>query len=83
MTQSIVEQTTSPIKCLSTELRSPAIRKGAVNGNKVQIWNNDWISSKRLLTALDPANIVDKQMLKSLKPVIKPSEIRVFAYERY
>lgn len=54
-----------------------------VDGGKVQIWNNDWISSKQLLAALDPASVVDKQKLKSLKPVVKPAEIRVFAYERY
>jgi|ERR1017187_651480 hypothetical protein len=54
-----------------------------VNGGKVQVWNNDWISSKKLLAALDPTSIVDKRKLKSLKPVVKPAEIRVFAYERY
>jgi hypothetical protein len=54
-----------------------------VDGGKVQVWNNDWISSSKLLAALDPAGIVDKQKLKSLKPVVKPAEIRVFAYERY
>lgn len=54
-----------------------------VNGGKVQIWNNDWIASKKLLSALDPKNIVDERKLKSLKPVVRPAEIRVFAYERY
>jgi hypothetical protein len=54
-----------------------------VDGNKVQIWNNDWISTKKLLVALDPKNIVDERKLKAAKPVVKPAEIRVFAYERY
>jgi Reverse transcriptase (RNA-dependent DNA polymerase) len=54
-----------------------------VDGSNIQIWNNSWISSKDLLAALDPTDIVDKQKLKSLKPVVKPKEIRVFAYERY
>ena len=54
-----------------------------VNGVKVQVWNDDWISSKQLLAALDPTGIVDKRKLKALKPVVKPAEIRVFAYERY
>ncbi|HEV2328796.1 MAG TPA: RNA-directed DNA polymerase [Verrucomicrobiae bacterium] len=54
-----------------------------VKGGKVQIWNDDWISSKDLLTALDPKSIVDERKLKALKPVVKPAEIRVFSYERY
>ncbi|MGO9585783.1 MAG: RNA-directed DNA polymerase [Limisphaerales bacterium] len=54
-----------------------------VNGGEVQIWNNDWIASKKLLSALDPKSIVDERKLKSLKPVVRPAEIRVFAYERY
>jgi len=54
-----------------------------VNGGKVQIWNNEWIASKKLLSALEPKSIVDERKLKSLKPVVRPAEIRVFAYERY
>jgi RNA-directed DNA polymerase len=54
-----------------------------VEGQKVQIWNNDWLSSKKMLSALEPKNIVDESKLKSLKPVVKPAEIRVFAYEPY
>jgi RNA-directed DNA polymerase len=54
-----------------------------VDGSQVQIWNNDWISSKKLLAALNPKSIVDERKLKSLKPIVKPAEIRVFTYERY
>lgn len=54
-----------------------------VDGDGVRIWNNDWISSRKLLAALNPRSIVDKRKLKLLKPVVRPAEIRVFAYERY
>jgi hypothetical protein len=54
-----------------------------VDGDEVRIWNNDWISSRKLLAALDPRSIVDERKLKLLKPVVMPAEIRVFAYERY
>ncbi len=54
-----------------------------VDGGKVQIWNDDWLSSNKILSALDPKSIVDERKLKLLKPVVKPAEIRVFAYERY
>jgi len=54
-----------------------------VDGKDVRIWNNDWISSKKLLAALDSRSIVDERKLKLLKPVVKPAEIKVFAYERY
>jgi RNA-directed DNA polymerase len=54
-----------------------------LDGGKVQIWNNDWITSKKLLAVLDPRSIVDQRKLKLLKPVVKPAEIRLFAYERY
>jgi hypothetical protein len=54
-----------------------------VDGKDVNVWNNSWITSKRLLAALDPSQMVNKVKLRSLKPVIKPKEIEVFASERY
>jgi hypothetical protein len=54
-----------------------------VNGENVQLWNSDWISSKPLQRALDPTTIVDQRKLKSLKPVVAPVEIRLFFFERY
>jgi hypothetical protein len=52
-------------------------------GKPVEVWNNDWIGSEKLKKALSAANIVDKRKLKSLKYVIKPKEIEIFASERY
>ena len=52
-------------------------------GNPVAIWNNDWITSAKLKAALDPAKIVNKAKLRSLKPVVKPKEIAVFQFGGY
>jgi hypothetical protein len=54
-----------------------------VCGKVESIWNSDWISSTKLKTAVAPRNIIDRKKLKALKPVVRPVEIRIFAYERY
>jgi RNA-directed DNA polymerase len=54
-----------------------------VEGERVVIWNNSWITSKKLIAAVDPAAIVDNRKLRNIKPVIKPKEIEIFASERY
>ncbi|MBI2477773.1 MAG: reverse transcriptase, partial [Planctomycetia bacterium] len=54
-----------------------------VNGKPVDVWNNSWITSANLKAALDPSQIVDKAKLRSLKPVIFPNEIEMFASEGY
>jgi len=54
-----------------------------VKGRRVSVWNNDWITTASLKTALDSSQIVSKPKLRSLKPVIKPPEIALFATWRY
>jgi hypothetical protein len=54
-----------------------------VKGKTVEFWNNDWITSASLKAALDPAKIVNKPKLRSLKPIVKPQEIELFATEKY
>ena len=54
-----------------------------VKGDSVVLWNNDWISSAKLRVAIDPAKIVNKAELRSLKPIVRPKEIELFASERY
>lgn len=54
-----------------------------VKGDSVVLWNNDWITSATLKAAIDPAKIVNKAKLRSLKPVVRPKEIELFASERY
>lgn len=54
-----------------------------VKHRSTDIWNNKWITSPKLRTALDPLQVVNKSKLRSLKPVIKPIEIALFATSRY
>ena len=54
-----------------------------VCGQGDSIWNNEWISSTKLKTAIKSKNIIDQRKLKALKPVVLPIEVRIFAYERY
>jgi hypothetical protein len=44
------------------------------------LWNNDWISSKPLLTALGH-DIIDRDALGKLSIVVQPDEIDLFSYE--
>lgn len=54
-----------------------------VKGNPVVLWNNDWITSATLKAVIDPAKTVNKAKLRSLKPIVRPKEIELFASERY
>jgi hypothetical protein len=54
-----------------------------VKGKPSDIWNNSWITARKLKAALDPTTIVDKRKLRELKPVIKPKEIALFASDGY
>lgn len=54
-----------------------------VKSRAADIWNNDWITSTKLKAALDPSQLVSKSRLRSLKPVIKPTEIALFPASWY
>jgi RNA-directed DNA polymerase len=54
-----------------------------VRGDSMALWNNDWITSGTLKAAIAPEKIVNKAKLRSLKPIIRPKEIELFASERY
>ena len=54
-----------------------------VKGDSLDLWNNDWITSATLKAAIAPAKIVNRAKLRSLKPIVKPKEIELFASERY
>jgi hypothetical protein len=49
-----------------------------VEGAAVELWSNDWITDKALKNALDPAKIVNRTALKSLKPVVRRAEFSLF-----
>ena len=51
-----------------------------VCGEDERIWNNDWISSAKLKATLNPKNIIDREKLKSLKPIVQREEISIFSY---
>ncbi|MFZ2542493.1 MAG: RNA-directed DNA polymerase [Gallionella sp.] len=51
-----------------------------VAGENARIWNNDWISSKKLKDAVDARKIVDKEKLVKITPVISPQEVELFIY---
>jgi len=48
-----------------------------VNGDKVQLWNNDWISNQTLVQALDVTKIVISKP-EELEPVPKTEELSLF-----
>jgi RNA-directed DNA polymerase len=54
-----------------------------VKGKAVKVWNDSWVTSSQLKKTLAPLQIVDGAKLSSLKYVIKPKEIELFASERY
>lgn len=56
---------------------------GLVTAKKTVLWNSDWITARPLKDAVNPARVVDKVVFKAMKPVIPPSEVEMFASERY
>ena len=50
-----------------------------VQQEDVQIWDNQWISSKDLLKAIDSSKIVDRVALQKISPVVPISEIELFS----
>lgn len=48
-----------------------------VNTEKLELWNSSWISSKKLLKALDATKIVVKDATE-ITEVIKPEEVELF-----
>ena len=45
----------------------------------VPIWNNDWISSKSLLKAIDPKEIIDWNELDAITPVVPSEEVQLWS----
>lgn len=49
-----------------------------VAGEDVNLWNNLWISDSKLRATVDPSNIVNWTLLKTLKPIVPRGEVMVF-----
>lgn len=54
-----------------------------VTSEKTVLWNNDWITAKTLKEALNPKRVFDTAAFKAMKSVVPPSEVEMFASERY
>lgn len=52
-----------------------------VQGQVVPLWNNDWIQSKTLLRAVDPAKIIDQKAIEDLSPLLPIEEVELFGYQ--
>lgn len=51
-----------------------------VQGRKVDLWNSQWITDKKLKAALNPKKIVNQTRLKDMKPVVPRGEFSLFSY---
>ncbi len=49
-----------------------------VAGEKLSLWNNEWIRSNQLKTIFDMTSVVNKQSLEALEQVIPAEEIELF-----
>jgi hypothetical protein len=54
-----------------------------VRGEKVTIWNNDWINDQKLKDKIDETMIFDVAVFNKMRPVVLRREIELFAMERY
>jgi len=52
-----------------------------VQGRKVDLWNNQWITDKKLKAALNPKKIVNQTRLKEMKSVVPREEFSLFFEE--
>lgn len=53
---------------------------GLVEGKKVTLWNDSWISDNGLKRTVRPGNIVNQKLLKALRPIVARREFVVFEY---
>lgn len=51
-----------------------------VEGNKVDLWNDSWISDSGLKRTVRPSSIVNKKRLKAVRPIVLRREFVVFEY---
>ena len=49
-----------------------------VKGDNVPVWNNDWISSRKLKLALDAKRIFDLGVAQKLDPIVPTREVELF-----
>ena len=49
-----------------------------VSGEKVTLWNIDWIAYKELRRAIATSEVIDQEKVKALQPVISRDEVELF-----
>ena len=49
-----------------------------ITGEITQLWNNDWISSEDLKSAVDASSVVNQTIRDSLAPVLSSEEVDLF-----
>jgi hypothetical protein len=49
-----------------------------VKGEKVDLWNNSWVTDPTLKAAVDPKKIVDREGLRDIEPIVPRDEFTVF-----
>ena len=49
-----------------------------VSGENIEIWNNDWIGSKKLLDVFNKYKIIDQKKLGEIDPIVPIGEIELF-----
>lgn len=54
-----------------------------VIGKETVLWNSDWITAEALKDAINPMHVFDAAKFEAMKPVVSPSEVEIFASERY
>ena len=54
-----------------------------VRKKSVEIWNNDWISSKDLLKEIKAEKIIDWIRLKNMPPIVSVDEVELFKSQYY
>ena len=49
-----------------------------VSIGSTQIWNNSWIDSPRLKSAIDPKKIISQKTLRQMSPIVSDEEVDLF-----
>ena len=58
------------------EFDEPLCQLISIKGTK--IWNNDWISSRDLLKAIDLNSMINREALDAIDPVVPPKEVQLW-----
>lgn len=71
-------QRVTKVKSVNIEFNSDEAITKIVGGQAVNLWNNQWIASPKLVAALDPSAILVKDP-SEMPAVISPQEVALFA----